>query len=145
MMHWFYRLGDAVRHRSRRRRWAPDQASGRHGEDLAHRYLQSQGYVVVARNWRHPSGAGELDIVAWEGETLVFVEVKSRGSEEHGRPEEAVGPGKQEHLDRVARAYARAAGADPHHTRFDIVTVVFADPPRIELLRDAFAVSRTLY
>ena len=48
------------------------QAVGRRGEDLAHRYLQHKGFVIVARNHRLPSGDGEADLIAWDGDTLVF-------------------------------------------------------------------------
>ena len=51
---------------------------GRAGEDLAHRWLRSHSFIVVARNWRPPQGGGEIDIVAWDGDVLVFVEVKTR-------------------------------------------------------------------
>ncbi|MBI1786861.1 MAG: YraN family protein [Acidobacteria bacterium] len=144
MIDWLYRLGDAVRHRIRRKRWTPDLAAGRRGEDLAHRFLQRQGYVIVARNYRHPAGVGEIDLVGWEGDTLAFVEVKSRASQDFGPPDRAVGQEKRQHLERTARAYVRAAGADWSRVRFDIVSVVFDDPPRVELFRDAFAPTRTL-
>lgn len=129
-----------MRHRRRSRLWNPDQAAGRRGEDLAHRFLQSQGLVVVARNWRPRSGAGELDLIAWEGETLVFVEVKTRASEEFGAPDRAIGREKTAHVWRAAREYARRAGADWQRARFDVVNVVLRKPPSIAWLRDVFPV-----
>ena len=138
-MEWLYRLGDAARDAARRRWWPVDHAAGRRGEDLAHRYLKSRGFTVVARNYRTADGAGEIDLVAWEGETLVFVEVKLRASEELGTPAQAVDESKRRHLERVARDYALRAGVDWERVRFDIVAVVEADPPRIEHFRDAFA------
>ena len=75
---------------------------------------------------------------------LVFVEVKTRGSEEFGSPDRAVGPDKREHLERVARYYARQAGIEWGRARFDIVNVLLTATPRIELLRDAFRSGRTL-
>lgn len=135
-----YRLGDALRHRRRLRRSHPDQAAGRRGEDLAHRFLQSRGMIVVARNWRARSGAGELDLVAWEGETLVFVEVKTRASEEFGAPDRAIGREKTAHLWRAAREYVRRAGVDWQRVRFDVVNVVLREPPSIAWLRDVFPV-----
>ena len=62
---------------------------GGRGENLAYWYLRQAGYTVVARNWRARSGAGELDLVGWDGPTLVFVEVKARTSEATGPPESA--------------------------------------------------------
>jgi len=116
---------------------AHDQAAGARGEDLAHRFLQRHGMVVVARNYRMSSGAGELDLIAWDRETLVFVEVKSRETGEHGSPERAIGPEKHKSLLRAAREYARHAGVSWDRVRFDVVTVIFSAPPKIEHMRDA--------
>src|SRR6266568_8811233 len=63
---------------------------GLRGEDLAHRYLRRNGFMVVARNWRPPQGGGEIDIVAWEGDWLVFVEVKTRAADSLNAPERAI-------------------------------------------------------
>jgi putative endonuclease len=132
-------LLDWLRHVARRRRWNPDLATGRRGEDLAHRYLRREGFVIVARNYRLASGDAEADLIAWEGEHLVFVEVKSRGSEVHGLPERAIGEGKRTHLRRVAREYARRTSTPWERVRFDVVTVVFDRPPRLQLFRNAFS------
>jgi putative endonuclease len=115
-------------------------ALGRRGEDLAHRYLARNGYRVVARNYRPPSRSGEIDLVAWDGDVLVFVEVKTRTTDEYGSPESAVDRDKQSFVDRAARDYARRAGVMLDRTRFDVVSVIMADPPRVELLRDAFRI-----
>ena len=131
---------DRWRDRLRRRQWDADKALGRRGEDLAHRYLQREGFVIVARNYRLAAGEAEADLVAWEGDKLVIVEVKTRGSVEFGSPERAVGPDKERHLRRVARAYARRAGIEIERVRIDIVTVVMGRDrarPEIELLRGA--------
>jgi len=122
-------------------RWADDL---RRGEDLAHRYLQQQGYVVVARNFRPRSGVPELDIVAWEGETLVIVEVKSRTSAEYaeyGAPDRAIDGFKRDRLFRGAREYTRRAGIEWTRVRFDIVNVLLSDPPSITHLRDVYPVT----
>ena len=140
MLGLVYRLGDAVRHSRRKKLWNADQAAGRRGEDLAHRFLQNRGMRVVARNYRPRSGAGELDIVAWDGDTLVFVEVKSRTTEEFGSPDRAVDEAKRERLLRAARDYVRRAGVDWRRVRFDIVNVVLTHPPAVTLLRDVFEV-----
>jgi putative endonuclease len=127
-----YRAADAVR-----RRGLANNHGGL-GEDYAHRYLRGRGCTVVARNYRTRSGSGEIDIVAWDGATLAFVEVKTRVTVEHGAPESAVDEGKQGRLQVAARDYARRAGVAWERTRFDILTVVLERPPRIEWLRGAF-------
>ena len=142
MLGWFYRVGDRIRQRARRGRWSAAMASGRRGEDLAHRFLQRHGYRVVARNYRPPGAGGEIDLIAWHGGALVFVEVKSRASEEYGTPDRAVDRVKQEHIARAARDYARRAGVPLEHARFDVVNVVMANPPQLEIVRDAFRPGR---
>ncbi|HEY2845178.1 MAG TPA: YraN family protein [Bryobacteraceae bacterium] len=129
---------DAMRDARRRRLWAPDLAAGRRGEDLAHRYLRKQGYVIVARNYRLSNGEAEADLIARDGEDLAIVEVKTRATDEYGPPERAVNPDKQRHLIRVAREYARKSGTPWEHVRFDVVSIVMGDPPRISLMRGAF-------
>jgi putative endonuclease len=131
-------LCDWLRHTARRRTWNPDLALGRRGEDLAHRYLRRAGFLIVARNYRLATGDAEADLIAWEGECLVFVEVKSRRSGEHGLPERAVGEEKRAHLLRVARECTRRTSTPWERVRFDVVTVVFDKPPRLQLFRDAF-------
>jgi putative endonuclease len=126
-----YRAADALRRRS------PGADHGRLGEDLAHRYLRRRGCTIVARNYRPRSGAGEIDLVAWQGETLVFVEVKTRATAEFGQPDRAVDAEKRQHLTRAARDYARRAGVGWDRTRFDIVAVVLS-PRNIAWTRDAF-------
>ena len=130
-------LLDRLRDRLRRRRWVDDQATGRRGEDLAHRFLRAQGFTIVARNFRLPSGEAEADLIAWEGEELVIVEVKTRETAEFGPPERAVGPDKEEHMTRLARAYAHKADVPWAQVRCDLVSVVLSTPPRIELFRRA--------
>lgn len=131
-------LTDSARHRARQRRWPADQATGRRGEDLAHRYLERQGMQVVARNYWPRSGQGEIDLVAWEGETLVFVEVKSRRSDEFGDPDRNVDREKRQALLRAGREYARHAGVPWDRVRLDLVTVLLSDPPSLTHFRGAF-------
>jgi putative endonuclease len=138
------RLSDAARDRARRKRWTPEQASGRRGEDLAHRYLERHGMVVVARNWRPSTGSGEIDLVAWEGDRLVIVEVKARTTTEYGAPERNVDAGKRDALLRAGRNYARRAAVPWERVRFDLVSVVLSERPEILHVRDAFRASRTL-
>jgi putative endonuclease len=135
MISLLYRAADALR-RVRRHDAA---GQGRSGEDLAHRYLRRHGCTIVARNHRPRAGGVELDIVAWDGGTLVFVEVKARASEEFGAPDRAVDLEKQGYLIRAARDYAHRAGVEWDRVRFDVVSIVMAQPPRIDWIRDAFA------
>ena len=133
MMELLGRASDALRHRLR------PPAAGRLGEDLAHRYLRHCGCTIVARNYRPRSGGGEIDLVAWHGGALVFVEVKTRATAEFGAPERAVDAEKERFLRRAARDYARRAEVDWRKVRFDIVSIVLTDPPLIEWYPDAFA------
>jgi putative endonuclease len=130
-------LLDETRHRIRLSRWEREQAWGRRAEDLVHRYLQRQGFRVVARNYRRRAGGGELDIVGWDGPTLVFVEVKARGNCLVA-PEAAVDREKREHLVLTAAEYLRRARVPWEASRFDIVTVIFEGKPTIRHIRDAF-------
>jgi putative endonuclease len=127
-----YRAFDALR-----RRTFPDN-HGRMGEDLAHRYLRRRGCTVVARNYRPRSGPGEIDLIAWHGQRLVFVEVKTRSSAEFGTPDRAVDADKRAALERAAHEYARRANVSWEKTRFDIVSVVLERPVRVDWMRDAF-------
>ena len=130
-------LLDWLRHRRRRSVWSADLATGRRGEDLAHRFLRRRGFIVVARNYRLAAGDAESDLIAWEGESLVFVEVKTRESGEYGSPERAIGEEKRAHMVRVAREYTRKTGTPWERVRFDIVTVLLTVPPRLALIRSA--------
>lgn len=132
MLSLLYRAADALRRR------AEPQDRGRIGEDLAHRFLRRRGCTIVARNYSPRSGAGEIDLIAWQGPTLAFIEVKTRASEEHGAPEAAVDAEKHGRIQRAARDYARRAGIDWQHTRFDVLSIVLDRPPRIEWQRDVF-------
>ena len=129
---------DRLRHARRSRIWDQDKAAGRRGEDLAHRFLRKQGYIIVARNYRLSSGDAEADLIACDGEDLVIVEVKTRATDEFGPPEQAVNPEKRRHLMRVAREYARKTDTPWEQVRFDIVSIVLREPPEITLLRAAF-------
>jgi len=130
---------DRLRDARRRRVWDRDLAAGRRGEDLAHRYLRREGFIIVARNYRMASGEAEADLIARDGEDLVIVEVKTRETADYGAPERAVNPEKQRHLIRVGREYARKTNTPWERVRFDVVTVVMSEPPKIALLRGAFA------
>ena len=137
MIGLLYRAADALR-----RRWLADNA-GRVGEDIAHRYLRGRGCTVVARNYRPRSGPGEIDLVAWQGKRLVFVEVKTRATAEFGTPDRAVDAEKRAALERAARDYARRAGVGWEATRFDIVSVVLKRPVQVDWQQDAFGHGRS--
>ena len=107
MISLLYRLADAARDWRRARATTAEQAHGRRGEDLAHRFLRRQGLTIVARNYRARSSSGELDMVAWDGDRLVFVEVKTRASAEFGSPGRAMGRAKEKYLRRAAGEYLR--------------------------------------
>src|SRR5229473_7772954 len=85
MLGILYEFADVLRHQAQKRHLNADHALGRRGEDIAHRHLQRAGIVIVARNYRMASGGGEIDLIGWEKDTLVFVEVKSRQTDEYER------------------------------------------------------------
>lgn len=110
---------------------------GAAGEQAACRYLEDLGLEVLERNWRH--GRHEIDIVARTKDELVIVEVKTRSTEQHGEPEQAVKTGKRGKLIKAANAYVQASGSDLA-LRFDIVSVTMhaSGKPYILHIPDAF-------
>ncbi len=110
---------------------------GRAGERAAEKYLKRNGYRIVARNFR--AAGAEIDMVAMDGDTLVFVEVKTRRSRIAGAPEEAVDKRKQHRMRRAAEAFLVQYRAGEKELRFDIVAVDAGGKRLgIELLRNAF-------
>ncbi len=112
-------------------------AIGRWGEDIAARYLARHGYEILDRNYRTP--AGELDIVAREGDAIVFVEVKTRRSSAFGPPQAAVTPTKAAHIIAAAQHYLLDTARESGDWRIDVVAV-FGNPkvkPDITLIRSA--------
>lgn len=103
----------------------PKDALGRFGEDLAVRHLESQGCVVVERNWR--CARGEIDIVARDGGTLIICEVKTRRSTMFGAPVEAVTPRKLRRLRSLALAWITEHGVHAPHIRLDVIGVLAED------------------
>jgi putative endonuclease len=111
----------------------------RRGEDAAAAFLERVGMQIEARNWR--SSAGEIDIVARDGDELVFIEVKTRRSERAGTAAEAVSAAKQGRIVRLARAYLATVGEQPQvGVRFDVVAirVIAADRALLRHYRAAF-------
>jgi len=114
--------------------------TGARGETLAYWYLRQAGYTMVARNRRARAGAGELDLIGWDGPILAFVEVKTRTSAEAGPPEAAVSRAKQKRIAKAAHEYLRRLERKPVNYRFDIVSV-FWDPEagyQVRVIKDAF-------
>jgi putative endonuclease len=102
------------------------QALGAYGEALAARHLVEQGMVLLDRNWR--CEAGEIDLVLRDGDALVVCEVKTRTSNDHGTPHEAISDAKLERLRLLGERWAQAHGVRPPETRVDLVAVL--RPPR---------------
>jgi putative endonuclease len=131
---------------------APHIDLGRRGERLAAEYLRARGFEPVASNFklnvgRNRRGAvvqAEIDLVAYEGPLLCFVEVKTRRSDRFAAPEANVDLRKQRQVTRAARAYRRLLGLQNAPHRYDVVTVIIPPPdadgrepaPRVELLRN---------
>ena len=110
---------------------------GKRGEDLACQELERRGYVIVARRFRVRSG--ELDIVARDGGTLVFVEVKARAGHAFGGAAEAITPMKQLRMTRLADEYLVRHHLHECSCRFDVVAIHFdAGTPDIEVIQNAF-------
>jgi putative endonuclease len=100
------RLYTSLRARAdRARSIAPHIILGERGEDAAFFHLRALGYTIVARRWRSMRHPGDLDLVAWDGETLVIFEIKTRSARDFLPAETAVNPHKQKMLRRMAAAY----------------------------------------
>ncbi|MDE1160310.1 MAG: YraN family protein [Acidobacteriaceae bacterium] len=142
-----------LRAQGRRQRWRAENArkplpehllTGEEGEDLAFFFLRGLGLEVVARRWRHPAYRGDLDLVAWQGETLVLAEVKTRTARDAYAAEEAVDADKRKQLRLQARAYLKRI-PEPFRShiavRFDVLAVYLLPgcEPAIEHFPDAFS------
>lgn len=114
--------------------------TGQRGETLAYWYLRQAGYRVIARNKRLGTRAGELDLIAWDGPILAFVEVKTRTSAVAGPPEAALKREQQKRIIRGAREYLRRLpGVRPSY-RFDVASVFWREGSgfQVRLIKDAF-------
>lgn len=101
---------------------------GKRGEDAAVRFLNRRGYDIVERNWT--CLAGEADIIARDGDAVVFVEVKTRSSCEKGFPSEAVDANKRERYERIAALFLQNFEVSNVAVRFDIISIVLIAPDR---------------
>jgi putative endonuclease len=122
-----------------RRRLFPPKTLGQLGEQAAERYLKRLGYIIVARSQR--GDLGELDLIAVDGRTIVFVEVKTRRGDEAGHPAEAVDEEKQRRITRLALAYLKRHDLLEYPARFDVVAVTWpfgAKRPSIQHIKGAF-------
>ncbi|MGA2222540.1 MAG: YraN family protein [Verrucomicrobiia bacterium] len=119
------------------------QELGARGEKAAAKYLRRHGYKILLRGFR--SRSGEIDIVCRHKDWLVFVEVKTRESEQFGAPSEAVDERKQRHITKVALDYLRLLDNPPIKFRFDIVEVLMRNdarkPNAVSLIQNAFDLS----
>jgi putative endonuclease len=111
---------------------------GNRGERLAARFLRRQGYRILARQYRTP--LGEIDLIAQDGDCVVFVEVKTRRSDQAGHPVEAVTPAKQTQLARLALVFLKQRRLLACRARFDVVAILWSRRrhPQLEHYRDAF-------
>lgn len=107
---------------------------GNIGENLACEFLIKQGYQILERNFR--IRGGELDIIAKEGNTLVYVEVKTRSSNKYGTPEESVSAKKIEFLKRAAKFYRLKNSNLPLLERIDVVAIMLSQNPQIKLIKN---------
>lgn len=111
------------------------QALGRRGEQLAAAFLQRRGMEILERNFR--IRGGEIDLIAKEKDTYVFVEVKARTTFRYGRGTEAVHLGKQQALLRTAQAYLYRKGLLEAPVRFDVIELDFSEEiPRLRYLKN---------
>lgn len=118
----------------------PKKSLGDRGEDAAARFLKRQGYHILARHFDSP--LGELDIVAVDGRTVVFVEVKTRRSEDAGRPSDAIDAHKEQRMTQAALGYLKSNRLMGYSARFDVVAITWPDDetrPAIEHFKNAFS------
>ncbi len=116
---------------------------GRSGEDRAAKHLAKLGYRVLERNYR--TKQGEIDLIALDGDTVVFVEVKTRTSDAYGAPELAVDQRKQGRMVKAALGYLRQKKLHQMACRFDVVAISGEDDPQVDVIRNAFEMDRTRY
>lgn len=123
-------------------RRTPHLQTGSQGETAAYIFLRGVGYRIVATNFRVPQNRGEIDLIAWDGEVLCFIEVKTRIGEGLMPPEAAVDAAKRSHIRSVARSYLRRLpGEQDPPCRFDVVSVTYPQvgaKPMLRLIKSAF-------
>jgi putative endonuclease len=124
-------------HRGDARMLNRKQKFGEKGESIAARYLKKNGYKILEKNYR--TKLGEIDIIAKDRDTIVFVEVKSRRTWRFGNPKWAVTPKKQRKISMVALYYLKTTDRRRAKARFDVVAVISTGgKPQIEIIKNAF-------
>ncbi len=121
------------------KKWHTPLPLGLRGERAAEKYLKRLGYKIIARQDRSPSG--EMDLVAVDGRTVVFCEVKTRSTHFAGHPARAVDEDKQRRMTRWALGYLRRHGLLEFSSRFDVIAITWPDDakhPKIEHFKNAF-------
>ena len=118
-------------------------ALGARGEKLAARFLKRKGYKVLYRNFE-PARGGQIDLVCRDDDTLVFVEVKSRRSDERQRPVDSLHSDQKRRISRGALTWLRMLDNPDIPFRFDVVEVILAEAekPRLELIQNAFQLAK---
>jgi len=110
---------------------------GKKGEEIAHRFLKRKGYRIIERNY--VCKMGEVDIIAREKDTFIFIEVKTRRSTAFGPPQMAVDQRKQKQLSRAALYFLKAKRLEGVKARFDVVAILLGpEGEEINLIRNAF-------
>lgn len=118
------------------------QQFGKESEALAARHLKKNGYKILERNYR--TKLGEIDIIARDRDTLVFVEVKAKRSDRFGSPKEAVTFKKQQKISRIALLYLNETNQNNAKARFDVVAILTSeDSTNIEIVKNAFELAYT--
>ncbi len=116
------------------------QQFGKKSESLAVRHLKKNKYKILEKNYR--TKAGEIDIIARDRDTLAFIEVKARRSDEYGHPKGAVTRQKQKKISLVAMQYLKETRQSDARARFDVVSIRFdRNRPEIEIIKNAFEVA----
>ena len=134
------RLADRLTDRYKPSTKPPHLVTGERGEEAAYFFLRRQGYTVVAQRYRSGMRPGDIDLIAWEADTLCFIEVKTRSSRNVATAEASVDEEKRTTLRRLANVYLRSFSPRPN-TRFDIVSVYPSKTSAAEfdLFRGAFS------
>lgn len=113
---------------------------GKSGEEIARDYLMEQGAKIVVSNYQNRYG--EIDLIIQDGDTLAFVEVKTRDQEDQGTPFDAITPSKQNQIIRMAKLYIQEKEIYDQIMRFDVVGIVMhSDEIDIDWLKDAFRIA----
>lgn len=115
---------------------------GKSGEEAAVDLLKENGYNIIARNYK--TRLGEIDIIAYNRDTVCFIEVKTRNSDRFGLPQEAVSKSKQRQIAKAALIFIKEKGLFNKKARFDVVSVMPSpQAPKMNLIKDAFELGRS--